>query len=564
MSQRDIAALQWLNRTWDRLVPTEQVGEEEEARSTRVFTTLMAMSVAVVICLSLSFLSMPILRLAGPQLSLIAAVFPLPFIPISLWCAFMARRGHTRLVIHLYVWGVSAGLIAAALVFDGIRSPAWPIFLWPVAIAGILLPPAYALGLTAGLAGVYMAITGLEFSGVYAPPLTFGADGRLFLIMIMILIMTVFVGGLLTYFNMRSLRATLQQQRETAAALREQMAAEEALHHHLQETVQRYVEHMAKVGRGNLAIRLPVEEDGEQGDPLHLLGRSLNETVANLQRIAVQVRETGANLSSAAAGILAATTQQATGASEQSAAISQTTTTIDEVRAIAEQTAQRAQGVTALAQHTAEITQAGQQAVAGAITSMGEIKRKVETIATGILALSEQAQSISQIITAVSDIAAQSNMLALNAAVEAARAGEAGRGFAIVASEVRALADQSRAATAQVNDILTEIQRGVNTAVMLTEEGMKGADTGVRVVEQTGEALRRLAESVTESAQAALQIASAAGQQVTGMEQIAHAMNAILQVTGQTVASSRQTEQSAAELSKLARSLLAVVEQYRL
>jgi methyl-accepting chemotaxis protein len=283
-----------------------------------------------------------------------------------------------------------------------------------------------------------------------------------------------------------------------------------------------------------------------------------------LRRIAIQVRQTGANLSSAIAEILAATTQQASGASEQSAAISQTSSTIIEVRAIAEQTAQRAQGVADIAQRTADVSQAGQQAVADTMSEMGTVRRKVETIATGILALSEQAQAIGQIITAVSDIASQSNMLALNAAVEAARAGEAGKGFAVVATEVRALAEQSRVATVQVKEILTEIQRGVNTAVMLTEEGTKGADAGVRVAGRSGESIRRLAESVTESAQAALQIAAAAGQQVTGMEQIAQAMDNIHQITTQTVASTRQTERTAEELNNLARELHEAVEQYRL
>ncbi len=327
--------------------------------------------------------------------------------------------------------------------------------------------------------------------------------------------------------------------------------------------VEQFKTAMADVAQGNLTMRVPIYERS-QDDPFAELGRSLNETIANLQRIASQVREGAENLSSASAEILTTTTQQAAGTAEQSAAIAQTSSTIDEVRAIAQQTAQRAAGVVGAARRTAEVSQAGQQAVADTISSMGSVKRKVETIAGGILALSEQAQAIGAIVSAVGDIAAQSNMLALNAAVEAARAGEAGHGFAVVASEVRALAEQSRQATIQVKEILTEIQRGVNTAVMLTEEGMKGADAGVRVAGKAGEALQRLADSVTESAQAAQQIAAAAEQQVTGMEQIAQAMHNIQQAASQGVAGTRQIEHAAQRLNELAGELRQRVELYRL
>jgi methyl-accepting chemotaxis protein len=286
----------------------------------------------------------------------------------------------------------------------------------------------------------------------------------------------------------------------------------------------------------------------------------LQETTTRLEEVIAQVREGIARLNSAGAEILAAATQQAGGASEQSAAISQATTTIDEVRVIAEQVAQRAQSVSDVAQRTAEVSRTGQQATANTIAEMEQVKGKVERIAEGILALSEQAQAIGGIIATVNEISAQSNMLALNAAVEAARAGEAGRGFAVVAAEVRALAEQSREATIQVKEILTEIQRGVNTAVMLTEEGMKGAATGVEVAGQSGAALRQLAEGVDASAQAAQQIAAATGQQLTGMEQISQAMTNVNQVTAQTVAAARQTERAAGELERLAVQLREVVE----
>jgi methyl-accepting chemotaxis protein len=332
---------------------------------------------------------------------------------------------------------------------------------------------------------------------------------------------------------------------------------------HLQAVVEKYVGYMKRVARGELADRLPLEEDAPADDPLLLLGRSLNDTVSSLQRMAIEIRDTSINLVSTGAEILTATAQQVQGANEQSAAIRQASATIDEVRLIAEQTAERASGVASLAQRTAEVSEAGQEAVAETVLGVSQLRRKVESIATNTLSLSEQAQTIGQIVATVNDIAAQSNMLALNAAVEASRAGEAGRGFAVVASEVRSLAEQSRAATVQVREILMEIQRGVNASVMATEEGMKGADASVRVAERAGEAIRRQAETVTESTQAALQIATAAGQQLTGMEQIALAMQSIDQATVQNVAGAQQAERAAADLNDVARTLRVLVEKYQ-
>ena len=333
----------------------------------------------------------------------------------------------------------------------------------------------------------------------------------------------------------------------------------------LQAAVAQYVQYAQQVAQGDLSCRLSLDEVGRPADdPLLTLGRSLNEMTASLQNIAAQMRTTAGSLSSAASEILAATTEQAAGSSQQSAAIAQASTTIDEVRTIAAQTAERASGVADISRQTANSAEVGQRAVANTIDGMNEVMHKVETIATTVLALSEQAQAIGQIITAVQDIASQSQMLALNAAVEAARAGEAGRGFAVVASEVRALAEQSRVATGQVEELLIEIQGGVNRAVMVTEEGMKGTNAGMRLTAEAGEVIRQLAEGVTNSTQASLQIASSAGQQLTGMEQISQAMQSIHQVTTQTLASTQQTERAATELHILAGQLQMLVEQYKL
>jgi methyl-accepting chemotaxis protein len=165
--------------------------------------------------------------------------------------------------------------------------------------------------------------------------------------------------------------------------------------------------------------------------------------------------------------------------------------------------------------------------------------------------LAEQAQAIGEIIATVNDIAEQTNLLALNAAIEASRAGEHGKGFAVVASEVKALADQSKRATAQVRQILGEIQKATNTAVLSTEEVTKGVASAIWAGCQSGQTINTLADTLADAAQAAAQIAASAGQQATGMAQINHAMKNLDQVARQNLDATRQVERAAENLNAL-------------
>src|SRR5436309_8969706 len=125
------------------------------------------------------------------------------------------------------------------------------------------------------------------------------------------------------------------------------------------------------------------------------------------------------------------------------------------------------------------------------------VKEKVEATAENILELAEKAQAIGEIIATVNDIAEQTNPLALNAAIEASRAGEHGKGFAVVAGEVKALADQSKKATVQVRQILGDIQKATNKAVLSTEEVAKGVSTAIELGTRAGETITALAQALT-------------------------------------------------------------------
>jgi methyl-accepting chemotaxis protein len=271
------------------------------------------------------------------------------------------------------------------------------------------------------------------------------------------------------------------------------------------------------------------------------------------------IREGISRLTSASAEILAGTTQQASGAQEQAAAVTQTMATVDEVTQTAEQSAQRAKAVGEAVSRTLEVGKTGRKVVEESLLAMEAVKEKVETTAQNILMLAEQAQAIGDIITAVNDIAEQTNLLSLNAAIEAARAGEHGKGFAVVAGEVKTLADQSKKATAQVRQILGEIQKATNTAVLSTEEVTKGVAGAIKVGNQAGETIKALADTLSETSQAAKQIAASSGQQVVGMTQINQAMKNIDQVARQNTVATRQAAQAATNLDQLGTNLATII-----
>ncbi len=327
------------------------------------------------------------------------------------------------------------------------------------------------------------------------------------------------------------------------------------------ETISRFVAFVERVGAGDLTGNLTSNAKEYE---LQVLEENLNKMAAGLRLLTSQVKEAVTKMTSAAVEITAAATQQSAGANQQSAAINETTTTVDEVRQIALQNDSKAKSVSDMAQQTFQISQNGQQAVSECIEGMNQIKEKVELIAENILSLSEHTQQIGHIIASVNDIAEQSNLLALNASIEAARAGEHGKGFAVVAMEVKNLAEQSRQATAQVKSILNDVQKATNAAVMVTEEGGKGVDDGVTLVNQAGKTINELAQNIARSAEVAQQIVVSANQQTIGMEQILQAMQNINQAALDTLSGNKQTMDAAGNLTAMAKKMEGLIEKYRM
>ncbi|MCJ7679209.1 MAG: methyl-accepting chemotaxis protein, partial [Candidatus Aminicenantes bacterium] len=158
----------------------------------------------------------------------------------------------------------------------------------------------------------------------------------------------------------------------------------------------------------------------------------------------------------------------------------------------------------------------------------------------------------------------QTNLLAVNAAIEAVRAGEQGKGFSVVAQEIKALADQSKQATKRVRIILNDIQKATGKAVMATEEGSKTVDAGAKLSVQSGENIQALADAIAEAAQAASQIAASSQQQLVGMDQVAIAMENVKTAGAQNAAGAKQMETATHNISELGSKLKELVSWYRI
>lgn len=267
-----------------------------------------------------------------------------------------------------------------------------------------------------------------------------------------------------------------------------------------------------------------------------------------IRNVSKPVQDAVVALTSATSEILAGTAQQASGVQEQAAAVAETVSTVEEIAQTAEQSNSRARAVADSARRAAEDSTSGNVAVERSIQAMEVVKTRTGSIADSILSLADQAQAIGEINALVNDLAEQTNLLALNASIEASRAGEHGKGFSVVAGEIKSLAEQSKKATVQVRQILTEIQKATSAAVMATEEGTKSVEEATRTVTMAGDSIRSLAETIAEAARAATQISASTEQQSVGMSQIQQAMRNINQATNQNLASTQQAGQAARDL----------------
>lgn len=315
------------------------------------------------------------------------------------------------------------------------------------------------------------------------------------------------------------------------------------------------------IASGDLSIEFPTSR---RTDEVGNLMRALSSMQDGLHKLMRETHKGVAVLSSSSNEIRVIAVQVAAGAAQTASAVSQTTATVEQVKQTVQLSSQKARSVSDTAQKASQVSQNGRKSVEEAISGMKCIQEQIESIGESIMLLIEQSEAIGEIIASVNDLAEQSNLLAVNAAIEANKAGERGKGFVVIAQEVKTLAEQSKQATAQVRLILGNIQRATSTVVLITEQGAKGVLAGVKKTSETGEAIRELSDSMVEMARAAAQIAASSQQQMVGMDQVALAMENIKQASELNVMGSQKTEVAAQELHELGQRMQLLTAQYKI
>jgi methyl-accepting chemotaxis protein len=313
-------------------------------------------------------------------------------------------------------------------------------------------------------------------------------------------------------------------------------------------------------GEGDLTRELTVSSRDEIG----MLGQSFNRMLRNLREIILQVRShaeqvaalaeqlnASSEQTSQAAKQIAETVQGVVlGTDKQVQGVEEGSREVQEMAAGIRQISSRAESVTAAAVDTSEMATNGNRTIQEAVARMNGMSETIDHLARLVRGLGERSRQIGQIVDAITDIAGQTNLLALNAAIEAARAGEHGRGFAVVADEVRKLAEQASASAGQITQLVGTIQSEIDEAVVSMQRGTEEVAAGMAGVSEAGEAFARIRAAVLEVTGQVQEVSAATRSLTASTEKVAQAMREIAGVTEMTAA--RTLDVSAATEEQLA------------
>uniref|UniRef100_C6E4S4 Methyl-accepting chemotaxis sensory transducer n=1 Tax=Geobacter sp. (strain M21) TaxID=443144 RepID=C6E4S4_GEOSM len=313
-------------------------------------------------------------------------------------------------------------------------------------------------------------------------------------------------------------------------------------------------------GEGDLTVRLDVASRDELGN----LGNSFNLFLAKLHDLIATVAETTKQVSSAAAELDATAGRMAVGTEEVASQTETVAAAGEEMTATSTSIAQNCMAAAEGAKRAGEAAVAGAAVVQETVHGMERIAGRVRESARTVESLGSRSDQIGEIIGTIEDIADQTNLLALNAAIEAARAGEQGRGFAVVADEVRALAERTTKATGEIGNMIKSIQSETRSAVGAMEGGVKEVEKGTSEAARSGAALQDIIAQIDSVTQQVNQIAVAAEEQTATTSEISSNIQQITGVVHETAAGAQQSATAAGRLSGLAERLRHVVGQFKL
>ncbi|MDR4494400.1 MAG: methyl-accepting chemotaxis protein [Nitrospirales bacterium] len=313
-------------------------------------------------------------------------------------------------------------------------------------------------------------------------------------------------------------------------------------------------------GEGDLTRRVPV---GTRSDEIAELARYVNVFIEKMQRAILLVSE-GTNRLASSTVQLSTTADSAVRAAEgQDSRVVQSASAVEEMTMTAGEVARNSNDAANIAQETAQTAKNGQMVMEQTVNGMQQVSQAVMQASTIITTLGRSSDQIGEIVGVIEDIADQTNLLALNAAIEAARAGEQGRGFAVVADEVRKLAERTTKATKEIGDMIRQIQQDTKTAVGSMEQGTHKVEAGVALANKTGEALAKIYSMVNVTSGMIQQIAQAAEEQSVATRQIASDLESVTRTTRETTQGVTQSAQACRDLSLLASDLQKMVRAFK-
>lgn len=312
-------------------------------------------------------------------------------------------------------------------------------------------------------------------------------------------------------------------------------------------------------GDGDLTKRLSVNSRDEVGE----LAIGFNTFMGKIQHIISTIAEDSDTIASSSEELSATAEELRRGADDQALNIEQSATTMNEISQTIMDVAQNSFAASEATKEASEIASAGKKVVEESVESISNISKTVETSAKTIYGLGESSQQIEEIIMVIKDIAEQTNLLALNAAIEAARAGEQGRGFAVVADEVRKLAERTGNSTGEISQKIEKIQKDINISVKSIEDGKAQVEEGVKLSVKARESLEGIVEATDKCYNMVQMIATATEEQSSAVDVVSSTMDNIQ--TGSITSQQKysQISDATSDLAKLASVLHEIVARFK-
>ena len=317
---------------------------------------------------------------------------------------------------------------------------------------------------------------------------------------------------------------------------------------------------LEEMAKGDLTTRVIGDYKGDH----QIIKNNINSLGDSLLNVLGQVAEAISATASAANQMSSSSEELAAGSQEQSAQTSEVAASIEQIAATITQTSKHASETNSSAKNSGDLAKKGEEVIYATINGMKKIEEVVSHASNIILELGESSVQIGEIIQVINDIADQTNLLALNAAIEAARAGEQGRGFAVVADEVRKLAERTTSATNEIEGMVNKIQSDSQKAVNAIEMGNEEVSKGMNEATMAGESMVKIVSSSDEVLEISTQVAAASQQQSVTVEEISRSIDGINSISQESAAGVQQIAAAATDLSQLAENLQSLVAKFKL